>query len=105
MIGAMRDRVEILRPVRQPDEGGGFSIGYTSLGTVSAKRQARSARTDRSLDMPQQRRRERFVIRYRDDMIFEMRLVHRGRQFRVTDIQDQDDKSRFTLIEGEEINA
>lgn len=103
MIGAMRDNVEILRPQRIPDEGGGYSIAYTSIGSVSAKAEARRAARDRSITPMQYRHRKRFLMRRRDDLIFEMRLVYRGDQFRIINIQDQDHQGRFTVVEAEEM--
>jgi len=105
MIGELRDHVEILKPQRVPDGGGGYAFAYTSLGTVSAQAQARRAGRDRSVEPSAFRRRKRFTIRSRDDLVFEMRLVHEERRYRITDIQQQDQKGRLTMIEGEEIVA
>lgn len=103
MIGSLRERIEILRPLRIPDEGGGYSFAYSSVGSVAAKSAGRRAGRDRSLELARFRLRRSFVIRHRDDIIFEMRLVHRGRTFRITDIQEQDEQGRFTRLEAEEI--
>lgn len=102
MIGELRERVELLKPLRIPDGGGGYAFDYTSLGTVSARADARRSGADRSLGLTQYRRRQRFLIRSRHDLVFEMRLVHRGCRYRIIDIQEQDQSGNFTLIEGEE---
>ncbi|MEM9286311.1 MAG: head-tail adaptor protein [Pseudomonadota bacterium] len=102
MIGALRDRVEILKPTRVADGGGGYSFAYQSLGDVAAQTQGQRAVRDRSYEMTALRRRKRFIIRSRDDLVFEMRLVHCGQHYRITDIQDDDPKGRFTQILCEE---
>nr|WP_233061597.1 head-tail adaptor protein [Parvularcula mediterranea] len=99
----MRDEIEILRPHRIVDEGGGYSFGYQSLGTVAARAERKRAARDRTFGAEQLRSRKSFLIRSRDDLIFEMRIVERGQTYRITDIQDQDQTGRFALIEGEEI--
>lgn len=105
MIGQLRDRVEILRPVRTPDGGGGHGITYTSLGTVAARHESRRAAGDGALGAVRFRRRATFLIRHRPDLVFEMRLVHQGRHYRITDIQERQQGGRFTLVEGEEAAA
>lgn len=102
MIGALRERVEILKPTRVADGGGGYSFSYQSIGDVAAQTQGQRAIRDRSMDMAAFRRRMRFTIRSRDDLVFEMRLVHNGQHYRITDIQESDQKGRFTRIVGEE---
>lgn len=103
MTPSLTERVELLRPQRIPDEGGGYSFAFTSLGSVAAKSEGRRSSTDRSLEQAQRRMSREFLLRARDDLVFEMRLVHRGKTFRITDIRDQDEKGRFTLVRGEEI--
>ncbi|MEO1658901.1 MAG: head-tail adaptor protein [Pseudomonadota bacterium] len=102
MIGALRERVEILKPTRIADGGGGYSFSYQSLGDVAAQAEGQRTARDRSVEMTALRRRKRFIIRSRDDLVFEMRLVHRGQHYRITDIQDDDPKGRFVAILGEE---
>ncbi|MEO1042133.1 MAG: head-tail adaptor protein [Pseudomonadota bacterium] len=102
MIGALRDRVEILKPTRISDGGGGYSFSYQSVGDVAAQTQGQRAVRDRSTEMIAYRRRKRFIIRSRSDLVFEMRLVHKGQHYRITDIQDEDQKGRFIRIVGEE---
>lgn len=103
MIGELRDEIEILRPQRIVDEGGGYSFGYLSLGTVAAKAEQRRAARDLTFGTEQLRARKSFLIRRREDLIFEMRIVESGQTYRITDIQDQDQNGRFALIQAEEI--
>lgn len=103
MIGSLRERVEIFRPLRNPDGGGGYELSYTPVATVPARAEGQRAVRDRSVGRELWRRRIRFMMRARDDLIFEMRLLHRGRFYRITDIQDADEKRRFALIQGEEV--
>ncbi|GGY53197.1 head-tail adaptor protein [Parvularcula lutaonensis] len=103
MTPSLTDRVELLRPQRIVDEGGGYSFGFTSLGTVATKAEGHRSAIDGSLEQNQRRMQREFLMRSRNDLVFEMRLVHRGKTFRITDIQDQDEKGRFTLVRGEEI--
>ncbi len=102
MIGTLRDRVELLKPIRVADGGGGYGIDYQSLGEISAQAEGQRSVRDRSVEMTTLRRRKRFIIRSRDDLVFEMRIVHRGQHFRITDIQDDDPKGRFMQVLCEE---
>lgn len=105
MIGDMRERVEILKPQRIVDGGGGWQVGYASLGSVSAQVESRPAGTDRSLGKALRRQRKRFTIRRRDDLVFEMQLIHRGQRFRITDIREHGRKGTYTLLDVEEAPA
>lgn len=102
MIGTLRDRIELLKPVRVADGGGGFSVDYQSLGDIAAQTEGQRSVRDRSIEMTTLRRRKRFIIRSRDDLVFEMRIVHHGQHYRITDIQDDDSKGRFTQVLCEE---
>ncbi len=104
MIGGLKDRVEILKPARAPDGGGGFAIDYAPMAEVHARLESRRARKERLADQVFFRRRETFTIRSRTDLVFEMRLRHGGRTFRITSIDDRDPQGRLTVIEAEEIN-
>lgn len=105
MIGALRQRIELLRPQRLADGGGGWEVGYQSVGSIAAGVEGRRARSERSLDSRRTRRRRRFTIRTRPDLVFEMRIAHGGRHYRIVDIQPLDQGGRFTRIEAEEIPA
>lgn len=102
MISPLRDRVTLLAPLRTPDDGGGFEITYTERATVAARREALSSRTTGLADRKIPATRQRFTFRHRDDLVFEMRLAHGGRTYRLTDIQE-DEQNRFQTVTAEEI--
>ena len=102
MISPLRDRVTLLAPTRTPDEGGGYAITYAERATVAARRENLGGRTVNLADRKVPAMRRRFTFRHRDDLVFEMRLAHGGRTYRVTDIQE-DEQNRFQIVTAEEV--
>lgn len=102
MISALRDRVTLLSPVRAADIGGGYQISYTEKATVSARGTSLAGRRVPFAGRELPVRRRRFVFRYRDDLVFEMRLWHDDRTYRITDIET-DEQRRFHTVMAEEV--
>ena len=102
MISSLRDRLTLLSPVRTADTGGGYEVSYTPKATVAARGTslsgARRPLADRDLPV----RRRKFVLRYRDDLVFEMRLTHQDTTYLITDIQE-DEQRRFHTVTAEEL--
>lgn len=103
MIGALREELVLLAPLRVGDGGGGADIQYQVRDMVRARSQSRSATMDRAAGRFARQQRRQFTIRYRDDLVFEMRLEHAGRRYRITDIQEEDDRKRYHFVTAEEI--
>ena len=103
MIGNLRERVTLLSPVRLPDTGGGADIQYQTRDTIWAQTQLQGSAIDNEGGRRAGLARRQFTLRHREDLIFEMRLKHRGKTYRITDIQEDDDKKRFHFITGEEV--
>ena len=79
-IGMLRDRIAIETAVETSDGGGGVTVIWTELDRVWAKVSAvnsvvRNAELYRSEQM-QPRNVYRVVIRYRDDLREDMRIIH-----------------------------
>jgi head-tail adaptor len=101
MIGELRDKVTLLAPVRVADGGGGLEISYDERATVPASSRTVSARRDRAMLAGFPLPRRRFAIRFRDDLVYEMRLRHDGRTYRITDIAEDDARRRYQIITAE----
>ncbi len=103
MSGALREPLTLLRPERQADGGGGWSVTWQEAGTVFAAREAQPAANAELFGQAMKRRRQVFTLRGGGDIVFEMRLRHRGRDYRINDIQEADGKDRFLRIFAEEV--
>lgn len=103
MINEMNDRASLLRPQRVADDGGGFAVSYAEVADVSVGVESRSSASDRNFGSERLARRRRFVMRRRSDLIFEMRIRHRNRTYRITDIHDGEAQGRLSVVDGEEI--
>jgi head-tail adaptor len=103
VIGSLRERIELLKPMRTPDEGGGFSVSYAPHTAIAARIEGKRSITERIAEQNFRRFRQVFVIRSREDLLFEMRLRHGGRLYRIANIAEDDPAPRFTAVEAEEI--
>lgn len=104
MIGDLKEFISITEPTPVGDAGGGESRPHELVARVPAQSISRSAGTDRTLGVPIRVRRRRFIIRYREGMNFAHRIEHRGQTYRITDIQVDDDRRRYLLIDGQELS-
>ena len=86
-VGALRERIVLLRPVRVPDGGGGYEVTYEERGAVWAAAEDRASVLDR-LGARSPRLRRRFTVRAGTDVLFETRIRHEGTTFCVTDIRE-----------------
>ena len=102
-VGSLRERVTLLHPVRTPDGGGGHAIAYEERETVWASSEDRPSLMDRLGGRPRRALRRRFTLRERTDLLFETRLRHAGRTFRVTDIQSRAGRKPYLVVSAEEV--
>lgn len=102
MIGALRETITFLTPRREPDLGGGYEIVFEPHQTVPARVDAVAGTATPFIDRRLPVRRRRFTMRHREDIVFEMRVRHRGIVYRITDIQ-HDEQRRFQTVTGEEV--
>lgn len=105
MISGWREKVTVLAPVRTADEGGGYAITYEERDTVTTRTETRPTRSEKRYGQSFQRTQRRFTIRYKDDLVYEMRLRHRGTDYHITDIQEEDDRRRFQTVTGVEVGV
>ena len=99
-IGALRERITLLHPVRTPDGGGGHEIAYEDRGAVWAAAEDRGAGLSR-LGARAPRLRRRFTVRAGTDVLFETRIRHEGETFRVTSIRQQRAPKPYQIIDAE----
>lgn len=105
MNADLHDRAVLLRPQRVPDEGGGYAFTFNEVAEVAVGVENRSSTANRRLGTERRSRRRRFVLRSRSDLIFEMRIRHRGTTYRITDIRDNEAQGRLSVVDGEEITV
>lgn len=99
--GWLRHRVVIETPEAAPDGAGGEAVTWQALGTVWALLEPAAAT-------------ERLVaggltgvvthtatMRFRDDVIGGMRLLYRGRRYRVLAAYDPDERRRYLTLKTE----
>ncbi|MEM9421179.1 MAG: phage head closure protein [Pseudomonadota bacterium] len=103
MIGPLRERVTLLSPVRVPDGGGGFDVQYTVKSRVKARTVTQGSTLDNIAGRNARGQIRQFTLRYRSDLLYEMRLEHAGKRYRITNITEEDDRKRYHFVIGEEI--
>ena len=99
-LGALRERIALLHPVRVPDGGGGHEVAYEERETVWAAAEDRPAALGR-LGAASQKPRRRFTVRAGTDVLFETRIRHEGVTFRVTDIRLRRGPTPYQTIDAE----
>ena len=100
-VGALRERITLLHPVRTPDGGGGHAIAFEDRGAVWAAAEDRGAGSSR-VGARAPRPRRRFTVRADTEVLFETRIRHEGQEFRVTDIRRaRGPRPALTIIDAE----
>ena len=104
MIGRLRHRVGLLRPMRLPDGGGGAAITWETVATVWAQVAGRTAgQSDLGLqERPLQRK--QITLRQRTDITAETRFSLDGQTYRLQSSRHIDGTSRFMVLDIEEIH-
>ena len=101
-IGALRERITLLHPVRTPDGGGGHEVAYEDRGAVWAAVEDRPAGLSR-LGARRPRARRRFVVRAGTSVLYETRIRHDGETFRVVSIRRSRGPKPYQTIDTEAV--
>lgn len=95
VIGSLRHRVTIERPVRTASEGGTATITWTGIGSAFARIEAVSGREIELADGVAGRVTHKVLIRYRDDVLPEMRLAAGAQVYLIRAALDTDGRRRW----------
>ena len=101
-IGALRRRVTLQAPTRNPDGGGGVAIIWTPVATVWAQNRAIGGTEATVSDSLQGRVTHELVIRRRMDVGPAMRIAYGTRIFVIWAVLDRDAAEPFIRIQAEE---
>ncbi|PPD17551.1 MAG: head-tail adaptor protein [Methylocystis sp.] len=102
-IGALRHRVTLEAPIDAPDGAGGFSRSFTPVADLWARVAPGGAREDFVEQRAEQATSLVVTIRWRQDVVKDMRFIHRGRRLRIQSVVDPDERRRFLVCQCEEI--
>ena len=95
VIGALRHRVTIERPVRTSDAGGTATIAWTSLGSVFARIEPVAGHEIEIGDGVAGRMTHKVLVRWRDDLLPEMRIVAGPRILEIRAVLDLEGRRRW----------
>ena len=103
--GSLRERIEILRPVRTPNGSGGNTTSYTSLFLTYSKVDQKKASTDIIASQANIIQPFEFTIRYRLDPVIQIgdRILWRSRNFEILGF-DWDIKRTWITITAKTVN-
>lgn len=102
VIGSLRHRVVIERPVRTAGDGGTATIDWTAIGSAFARIEAVSGREIGLADSIAGRVTHRVLIRWRNDVLPEMRFVSSARAYHIRAALDRDGRKRWLTCMCEE---
>lgn len=105
MIGRLRHRLTLQRPVQTPDGGGGFAVTWQNAAQMPVIYAALMALSLDDIAQHRQRRMaatHRIRIRHRADIAQGMRFLHSGRAYYITAAADADGTGRWLDILAEE---
>ena len=95
VIGSLRHRVLLERPVRTSDEGGAAIITWTVLGSVFARIEPVSGREIENAHGVAGRVTHKVLMRYRSDVAPDMRIIAGARVLEITAALDVDGRGRW----------
>lgn len=106
MIGRMKDRITLQKPVLTPDEGGGFTTAwedvaevYASVIPVSAGEYLKGHQLETSVT-------HRIIIRYREDVTPSLRIVRGAKVYDISSAVDQGGlKAYLEILAAERVPA
>jgi head-tail adaptor len=104
VTGELNERIEILRPQRTPDGGGGYSVVYVLDRAVYARTERRGSVRER-LEGSVLRERLRVRLRRTEELLYEMRLRHRDDEYRITRITDEGRSGGLTIVDAEAVRG
>lgn len=90
VIGSLRHRVTIERPERNVQDGGGASIDWITICTAFARIDSISGREIQFADGLAGRVSHKVLLRYRADILPEMRIVFGSRRLDIRSVLDVD---------------
>jgi SPP1 family predicted phage head-tail adaptor len=102
-IGALRHRAELQAPQDSPDDAGGLSRTYKTIGTVYAELRTLSGEAQFIEQRAEQSLACIARFRWRKDVTSDMRLVVRERTLRILACYDEDGRKRVLNCRCEEI--
>lgn len=94
-IGGLRHRIVLEIPVRTAAEGGGATITWQVAGAVFARIEAASGREIGLADGISARVSHAVVMRYRDDVTPQMRILEGARILEIRAVLDDDGRQRW----------
>ena len=95
VIGALRHRVTLQRAVRTAADGGTATISWTSAGSLFARIEPVSGREIEIGDGVAARVTHKILIRHREDIGPEMRVVEGSRVFEIRAVVDLEGRRRW----------
>jgi SPP1 family predicted phage head-tail adaptor len=100
VIGVLRHRITIERPVATPDEGGGRSIAFTPFVTVWAEIQQTGGRQLVRAGEVEPQTLYRLTLRHIAGISAGMRAVWGAKRIEITGVTDPDGRGRTLVLEG-----
>lgn len=102
-IGALRQRVTLEAPTDTPDGAGGFSRSYAPVAQLWARIESTEARNQFIAERQEQASSHVVTIRWRSDIVSQMRFIFRARKLLIQGVIDPDERRRFLVCQCEEI--
>ncbi len=106
--GALRERIELQHQVRESDGAGGWHTKWEPYATVWGSVDAVSSGERMFAERIQGEITHRIVIRYRDDIEFDDRIVWRGYEIRFDpprNVESRDRWLEFDAVLGEAVST
>lgn len=98
MIGALRNKVEMLTPTRVDDDAGGAAIVWLPGPELWARIERLTSTQDFTGDRSNRLKRIAATMRYRTDVVLGQRLRFDNVDYEVVSIEDEDPGRRLTLV-------
>lgn len=99
--GWLRHRVVIEAPVATPDGAGGETLTWQIVATAWAQIEPTAAREEIRADRATGVVTHAVTLRYREDIAGGMRVLYRGRRYRVLTAHDPDARRRYIALKTE----
>lgn len=102
-ISDMRHRLALERPERTAASGGGVTVSYVKLADIWASITPLNMKERLTRDQMRAAITHQIIIRYRADVLPEMRLTSSSRIFEILSVLNEKERNRWLLLECEEI--
>ena len=100
--GWLRHRIVVEAPAGTSDAAGGQSVTWSTLATLWSRIEPAGAAEKAIADHLAGVVTHAVMIRWREDIAGGMRILYRGRSFRILAVRDPDESRRYLLILAEE---